>query len=55
MHYHRQRCQLPNPNAHAEYAKLLDRYRLVYPALKPLFHNKVRALRGIGQRLGYIL
>ena len=34
--------QVPNPEAHLQYKQLLERYRAVYPALKPLFHGKVR-------------
>lgn len=33
--------QVPNPDAHLQYKQLLERYRAVYPALKPLFHDKV--------------
>ena len=32
--------QTPNPKAHLRYKQLLERYRTVYPALRPLFHNK---------------
>lgn len=32
--------QTPNPEAHLQYKQLLERYRAVYPALKPLFHEK---------------
>lgn len=36
---HVERTVLPNPEAHLQYKKLLERYRMVYPALKPLFHQ----------------
>eukprot|EP00903_Cladosiphon_okamuranus_P006596 g6443.t1 len=31
---------MPNPEAHLHYKQLLERYRTVYPALKPLFRDK---------------
>ncbi|CAN0118167.1 unnamed protein product, partial [Ectocarpus fasciculatus] len=31
---------MPNPEAHAKYKRVLERYRAVYPALKPVFRNQ---------------
>ncbi|CAM9243226.1 unnamed protein product [Scytosiphon promiscuus] len=31
---------VPNPEAHLKYKQLLERYRALYPALKPLFHDQ---------------
>ncbi|CAM9282723.1 unnamed protein product, partial [Ectocarpus sp. 4 AP-2014] len=31
---------MPNPEAHAKYKRVLERYRVVYPALKPVFRDQ---------------
>lgn len=39
-------CQEPNPDAHLRYKGVLERYRMMYPALKPVFRQQARLFFG---------